>query len=591
MQTFTQALIDARPRRGRRHRDGRERRGEPPRLPRGPRPGAERAAERGAQGGRGGGGRRRARQGSAWYSRQTGEAHPAHGCWSASLDAPEPPRGRRTDVLGRPGPVPAPEPRLRERRRAGARSRLDGAPGRSRSSSPTTSCCACGRARAQAYGVPWSVLASINKIESNFGRNMGPSSAGAIGWMQFMPSTWLRWGTDADGNGIADPWNPVDAVYSAARYLAASGGGADIRRAIFSYNHADWYVNEVVQLAQLYGSSDTAAADAFQNLPAVQRPVFALDRLQAEAGRRAHSGRAGERRLPSAAVESRGTRRARGCAQPEGPTRPRSSPTGSTCRRRPAGRTPTHTPRRREADRLKQRLDAAEGHWPSSRTEANGASFNAPARQMLSGAPVDRRGQLRLPGRRRTVDRLGLALPPRLSGRRHRRARGGAALRALGRHRAVRVELGRSAAEPGSRCRRPTARPGRTATSPTSSPTVTQGAELAAGDPVGLVGQTGHASGPHLHLQLQPAELVPSGRGSGSRASPAPPSGGRTQGQATERRDRPARRSTSSARSTRAQPAVSGSSFGPLRPMNETRMVQARSLSPSRSRSPCSPAS
>ena len=73
--------------------------------------------------------------------------------------------------------------------------------------------------------MPWNVLAAINKIESNFGRNMGPSSAGAIGWMQFMPSTWLRWGTDADGNGIADPWNPVDAVYSAARYLAASGRG------------------------------------------------------------------------------------------------------------------------------------------------------------------------------------------------------------------------------------------------------------------------------------------------------------------------------------------------------------------------------
>src|SRR6266487_2344637 len=79
-----------------------------------------------------------------------------------------------------------------------------------------------------AYGIPWQVLAAINKVESNFGRNMGPSSAGAVGWMQFMPSTWLRWGTDADGSGVADPWNPVDAVYSAARYLAAAGGASDI---------------------------------------------------------------------------------------------------------------------------------------------------------------------------------------------------------------------------------------------------------------------------------------------------------------------------------------------------------------------------
>src|SRR5258708_40075537 len=78
-----------------------------------------------------------------------------------------------------------------------------------------------------AYSIPWQVLASINKVESNFGRNMGPSSAGAIGWMQFMPDTWLRWGTDANGDGVADPWNPDDAGYSAARYRAAAGGSTD----------------------------------------------------------------------------------------------------------------------------------------------------------------------------------------------------------------------------------------------------------------------------------------------------------------------------------------------------------------------------
>src|SRR6266511_5255335 len=136
------------------------------------------------------------------------------------------------------------------------------------------------------YGIPWQVLAAINKIESNFGRNMGPSSAGAIGWMQFMPSTWLRWGTDADGSGTADPWNPVDAIYSAARYLAASGASSDIRQAVFSYNHAWWYVNDVIELAQLYGSSNTALADASQPQPEQQSSegqiVFDLDRLQAQ---------------------------------------------------------------------------------------------------------------------------------------------------------------------------------------------------------------------------------------------------------------------------------------------------------------------
>ena len=103
------------------------------------------------------------------------------------------------------------------------------------------------------YGIPWQVLAAINKIESNFGGNMGPSSAGAVGWMQFMPSTWLRWGVDADGDGIADPWNATDAIFAAARYLAAAGGQTDISRGVFAYNHADWYVREVLDLARVYG--------------------------------------------------------------------------------------------------------------------------------------------------------------------------------------------------------------------------------------------------------------------------------------------------------------------------------------------------
>ena len=119
-----------------------------------------------------------------------------------------------------------------------------------------------------AYGIPWQVLAAINKIESNFGQNMGPSSAGAIGWMQFMPSTWLRWGTDADGNGLADPWTAADAIYSAARYLAAAGGQTDIQRGIFSYNHADWYVKEVLDLAHVYGQAGPAEAAGLQHLQA-----------------------------------------------------------------------------------------------------------------------------------------------------------------------------------------------------------------------------------------------------------------------------------------------------------------------------------
>jgi murein DD-endopeptidase MepM/ murein hydrolase activator NlpD len=119
-----------------------------------------------------------------------------------------------------------------------------------------------------AYGIPWQVLASINKIESNFGQNMGPSSAGAVGWMQFMPSTWLRWGVDADRDGIADPWNATDAIYAAARYLAAAGGQTDIARGVFAYNHADWYVREVLDLAQVYGQGGITQTADLQQLQA-----------------------------------------------------------------------------------------------------------------------------------------------------------------------------------------------------------------------------------------------------------------------------------------------------------------------------------
>ena len=118
------------------------------------------------------------------------------------------------------------------------------------------------------YGIPWQVLASINKIESNFGQNMGPSSAGAVGWMQFMPSTWLRWGVDADGDGIADPWNATDAIYAAARYLAAAGGQTDIARGVFAYNHADWYVREVLDLANVYGQGGMTQTVDLQQLQA-----------------------------------------------------------------------------------------------------------------------------------------------------------------------------------------------------------------------------------------------------------------------------------------------------------------------------------
>jgi Transglycosylase SLT domain len=104
-------------------------------------------------------------------------------------------------------------------------------------------------------GLSWTVLAAIGQIESGDGSNMGPSTAGALGPMQFLPSTWQVYGISAFGRtGPPNIMDPFDAVPSAARLLCANGGStaAGLRGAIFAYNHATWYVNEVLALAQQY---------------------------------------------------------------------------------------------------------------------------------------------------------------------------------------------------------------------------------------------------------------------------------------------------------------------------------------------------
>lgn len=117
-------------------------------------------------------------------------------------------------------------------------------------------------------GLAWPVLAAVGQVESGHGSNMGPSSAGAMGPMQFLPSTFAAYAVDGDGNGVADIWNPADAIYSAANYLCANGAGTGPRglyTALWHYNHADWYVLMVVevagQIARRFGEPVPVAID------------------------------------------------------------------------------------------------------------------------------------------------------------------------------------------------------------------------------------------------------------------------------------------------------------------------------------------
>lgn len=104
-------------------------------------------------------------------------------------------------------------------------------------------------------GLAWNVLAGIGRVETDHHRNRATSSAGARGPMQFMPATWDAFGGDGDGDGVVSITDPADAVPAAARYLCASGGAdpTELRQAIWDYNHADWYVDLVLEAATRYG--------------------------------------------------------------------------------------------------------------------------------------------------------------------------------------------------------------------------------------------------------------------------------------------------------------------------------------------------
>jgi cell wall-associated NlpC family hydrolase len=140
-------------------------------------------------------------------------------------------------------------------------------------------------------GLPWSVLAAIGKVESDHGRSTEPgvtsgaNFAGAAGPMQIgiggkAGNTFASYAVDADGGG-ADVYNPVDAVFTAAHYLCRNGGGkgGDVAKAVFAYNHADWYVAKVLAVASGYAATQGLPPGAPAEEVAAAAVQFASDQL------------------------------------------------------------------------------------------------------------------------------------------------------------------------------------------------------------------------------------------------------------------------------------------------------------------------
>jgi murein DD-endopeptidase MepM/ murein hydrolase activator NlpD len=350
------------------------------------------------------------------------------------------------------------------------------------------------QAAGNAYGIQWQVLAAINKIESNFGRNMGPSSAGAIGWMQFMPSTWLRWGVDADNDGIADPWDPYDAVYAAARYLAATGGQTDIRGAIYSYNHADWYVREVLQVASLYGNGG-------------EELTFSLDRVQVDLAAAARDVTVANGKLVKArhtlAILERKAAKIRDRARHALMLSDRAE--GAKAAAIAQGRADAQAV---TVDALQQNLQTARQNLVAARDAVTQAAAQSASASTLLGAPSSGGGYVfPVGGGPATVSAahthhdypaVDIAAP---SGAPEYALEAGTVVNAWS---GVDARCGIGFTFKGV--------DGQTWTYCHQSyrdPSVVDGADLTAGQPVGLVGMTGDASGPHLHLQLQPANAWP----------------------------------------------------------------------------------
>jgi murein DD-endopeptidase MepM/ murein hydrolase activator NlpD len=308
---------------------------------------------------------------------------------------------------------------------------------------------------------------------------------------------------DADGDGVANPWDPEDAIFAAARYLAAAGAHDDLSRAIFAYNHAEWYVEDVLNLAAEFDSGDGGFATGLGQSAA----AFQLEALE---GRLAEARRAvtrAQRRIPEA--RKNGARLAqrklvleRRAGNAYLSTREFEALEAKIARiERAQNRAEAALARRQDA------LSAAVQAVDAIQAEMASAAVATPA-FAAAGSPASVDGYVFPVGGGPEAVSVGhshhdypaadIAAPA------------GSPLYALA------DSLVTDAYPDGSgKCgiglmlRLPTGAVYVYCHLSYLEPGIVPGAALAAGAPVGLVGSTGNSTGPHLHLQFSPALRYP----------------------------------------------------------------------------------
>ncbi|MCK6259523.1 peptidoglycan DD-metalloendopeptidase family protein [Fictibacillus sp. KIGAM418] len=158
------------------------------------------------------------------------------------------------------------------------------------------------RAAEKRFGVDWYTLAAEHYVETTFSTDhMMVSPVGAEGHFQFMPATWVGWsydvggglvskslditslkvikkgngyGVDGNGDGKADPWNLEDSIFSAANYLSKNGYKKNPRKAIWHYNHEDWYINKILKYSQIFKDGATYVANPGSDIPLATKGSF-----------------------------------------------------------------------------------------------------------------------------------------------------------------------------------------------------------------------------------------------------------------------------------------------------------------------------